>query len=275
MGSNMYAFHYTTIGSSHIATGKPCQDASISFYTKSYAIGIVADGHGGSSYVRSDVGAQKACEVSMRVLRELLHKTSDLRNVPSGEWQKQIASSIISQWQDAISEHRDNHPLSEEEWALLSDRAKNRYEQGLWQFLYGTTLIAIVRTRTAFFGIQIGDGKCVSFTRDCICSQPIPWDDDCFLNHTTSLCDDNAISRFRFVFQTDKLPVMVFIGTDGVDDSFGSDERLEEFYLKIWNLMQTNKGEAVRMMCDFLPELSAKGSHDDISIAGIYYDKKK
>lgn len=271
MGSNMYAFNDSIIGSSHIEVVKPCQDASISRYTKAYAIGVVADGHGGQSYIRSDVGSQKACEVTMSVLREFLHATSYLRHVPSGAWQQQIAGSIISLWQDAISMHKDNNPLSEDEWGLLSDKDKVRYEQGQWQFIYGTTLIAIVRTRTAFLGIQIGDGKCVTINSNNLCLQPIPWDDDCFLNHTTSLCDSNAINKFRFVFQTDNLPVAVFIGTDGVDDSLGSDERLENFYLSVWKLLQSDKKDAIHFIHDFLPEMSAKGSHDDISIAGIYY----
>jgi hypothetical protein len=102
----------------------------------------------------------------MNVMRELLYTTSYFRHAPSGAWQQQIAGSIISRWQDAISIHKDNNPLSEDEWGLLSDRDKIRYEQGQWQFMYGTTLIAIVRTRTAFLGIQVGDGKCVTFDRD-------------------------------------------------------------------------------------------------------------
>lgn len=271
MGSNMYAFNDSIIGSSHIEVGKPCQDASISHFTKTYAIGVVADGHGGQSYIRSNVGSRKACEVAINVLRKFLHATSYMRHVPSRAWQQQIASSIISHWQDAISMHKDNNPLSNEERGLLSDKDKVRYEQGQWQFIYGTTLIAIVRTRTAFFGIQIGDGKCVTIDSNNQCLQPIPWDEDCFLNHTTSLCDSNAINKFRFVFQTDNLPVAAFIGTDGVDDSLGTDERLEDFYLRVWNLLQSDKKDAIHFIHDFLPEMSAKGSHDDISIAGIYY----
>ncbi|MCR4665367.1 MAG: protein phosphatase 2C domain-containing protein, partial [Paludibacteraceae bacterium] len=192
--------------------------------------------------------------------------------VPSGAWQQQIAGSIISRWQDVISRHKDNHPITESEWALLTDKDKTRYEQGQWQFIYGTTLIAIVRTRTAFLGIQIGDGRCVTIGSDSQCRQPIPWDKDCFLNHTTSLCDSSAIRKFRFVFKTRNLPVAAFIGTDGVDDSLGTDERLEDFYLRIWGLLQTDKKNAVHIIHDFLPDMSAKGSRDDISIAGICYE---
>lgn len=275
MGSNMYAFNETKIGFSHIATHKPCQDASLSRYAKSYAIGIVADGHGGQSYFRSDVGAQKACEVAMSVLRELLHATSYLRILPSGDWQKQIASSIISRWQDAIAMHKDEHPITEDEWAILSDKDKNRYEHGKWQFIYGTTLIAIVRTKTAFLGLQIGDGKCVTIDSNNHCSQPIPWDDDCFLNRTTSLCDSDAINRFRFVFQTDNLPIVAFVGTDGLDDSLGTDEQLELFYRNSWKVMESDKKVYIRSLRDCLPRFSAEGSQDDISIAGVYYDDDK
>ena len=53
-----------------------------------------------------------------------------------------------------------------------------------------------------------------------------------------------------------------------------TDERLEDFYLRVWNLLQTDKKDAVHFIHDFLPDMSAKGSHDDISIAGIYYDNE-
>ena len=41
-------------------------------------------------------------------------------------------------------------------------------------------------------------GKCIAFNEDGSWHEPIPWDEKCFLNKTTSLCDSSAIDEFRY-----------------------------------------------------------------------------
>jgi len=271
----MFAFHVIEKGSSHILTNKPCQDYALSHYTKEYAIGIVADGHGSDRYFRSDKGSKFAAEVTMIILQEFLASTKNMTRLPNGDWQKQIAASIISRWNDKIEQDKNGNTFTEDELGLLKDADKARAESDAWQFVYGTTLIAVVRTRECFFGLHIGDGKCVAIDADGNPSQPIPWDDDCFLNQTTSLCDSDAINRFRFVYMTENLPVAAFVASDGVDDTYTSDERLHEFYLTMWRMLQENAETAINEIQSFLPKMSEQGSHDDISIAGVLFDKGK
>lgn len=62
-------FHKSIKGVSHIASGKPCQDFSGVFQDEDVKIVVVCDGHGGSTYFRSDVGAQIATEITIQTLK--------------------------------------------------------------------------------------------------------------------------------------------------------------------------------------------------------------
>ncbi len=265
----MFAFHAITRGSSHILTDKPCQDCVASHYTKDYAIGIVADGHGSDRYFRSERGARFAVEITTTTLQELLSSTKNMKQLPKGDWQKQIATSIISRWNDRIEQDRAEEAFTDEELGRLTDADRQEIEAGRWQLAYGTTLIAAVLTRECLFGLQIGDGKCVAVDAAGQMQQPIPWDERCFLNRTTSLCDNDAISLFRFVYTKKDLPMAVFIASDGVDDTYTTDERLYAFYQTLWKMLRDNPDKAVADLQDFLPRMTEQGSHDDISIAGV------
>ena len=265
----MYSFHVIERGSSHILTGRPCQDYAASQYTKDYAIGIVADGHGSNKHFRSERGSKFAVEVTMTILQEFLSSTRNMTLLPNGDWQKQIAASVISHWNDRIEVDKTTEPFTGEELQSLKDSERQQIEDGKWQSAYGTTLIAIVRTKECFFGLQIGDGKCVVADSNGNPSQPIPWDDKCFLNQTTSLCDSDAVNLFRFVYQTENLPIAAFVASDGVDDTYPMDERLYEFYRAVWKMFRDDPKGAKDDLQSFLPKMSEQGSHDDISIAGI------
>lgn len=265
----MYSFHVIERGSSHILANKPCQDYAASYHAKTYSIGIIADGHGSDRYFRSERGAKYAVETTMVVLKEFLSNTRNMSCLPNGDWQKQIASSIITRWNDKIEQDKTNEPFTNEELALLIDSERQQIVTDRWQSVYGTTLIAIVRTHNSFLGLQIGDGKCVTIDAEGQPQQPIPWDDRCYLNQTTSLCDSNAISLFRFVYLTENLPVASFVASDGVDDTYTTDERLYAFYQALWKMLQDNPDAAVADVQSFLPKMSEQGSHDDISIAGV------
>lgn len=264
----MYAFHTITRGSSHILTCKPCQDYAASCYNQDYAIGIVADGHGSDRYFRSERGARFAVEVTMAILQELLSSTKNMKRMPKGDWQKQIAASIISRWNDRIEQDRAEAAFTDDELSALKDSDKQEIESGRWQFVYGTTLIAVVLTKDCLFGLQIGDGKCVAIDAAGTPQQPISCDERCFLNQTTSLCDSDAITLFRFVYTRKNLPMAVFIASDGVDDTYTTDERLYAFYQALWKMLREDTDRAVADLQDFLPKMSEQGSHDDISIAG-------
>lgn len=125
--------------------------------------------------------------------------------------------SVIARWNALAEEDAAAEPFRREELAAVSDKARAYYEKGeKIQSAYGATLIGVVAAEDFWFGVQIGDGKCVVFGRDGEECEPIPWDDKCFLNITTSICDFNAGSEFRYYFGRE-MPAAVFAGSDDED----------------------------------------------------------
>jgi serine/threonine protein phosphatase PrpC len=182
----------------------------------------------------------------------------------------QLSKSIISGWNDKVWNHYSQTPLSEKEQNELSEKAKQKYlvRQRI-ESLYGATLIVAVVTDEYWFGLHIGDGKCVVKSYDGEFTQPIPWDEKCFLNATTSICDSDALDNFRHYF-SERTPAAVFIGSDGIDDCFANDSQLHNLYdAIIASFGQRDFDEALSELKDYIPRLSAKGSGDDMSVAGI------
>jgi len=272
------SFAVSVQGASHIKRNKECQDSSIESNYDDMAIAVVCDGHGGDDYVRSGTGSRLACEVAERNIRTFVNmvKTEELEARPH-EILKRLEASIISDWRDAIEADFAEKPFEEEELAVVSEKARARYTEKdagkrRIESAYGTTLIAVVMTRDYCFGIQIGDGKCVALDREGRFGQPIPPDERCFLNATTSICDSDALDSFRqCYFPKAQLPAAIFAGSDGVDDCFRNDGQLYNLYKTVvYSFGTTDYDEAAEGLKDYLPRLSAKGSGDDVSIAAIF-----
>lgn len=266
---NAKSFHLSVQGASHIKKNKECQDAAISYYDEDCAIAIVCDGHGGDDYMRSAYGSQFGVKVAEENIRNFI------KNIKADELKqnnkvliKQLEASIINDWNEAIYTHYEENPFTEAELAAISDKAKKKYlEDKRIESAYGTTMIAVGMTKEFWIGIQIGDGKCVAVNPEGKFLQPIPWDNKCFLNATTSICDSHALDNFRH-FYSERLPIAVFVGTDGIDDCFKNDEQLNNLYKTVlYSFMTTEFNEAINDLHDYLPRLSAKGSGDDVSVA--------
>jgi len=273
----MRHFHCSCQGAGHIATDKECQDYSCSCYdpTTQATIAIVSDGHGGDAYFRSAQGARFACEVTQHAILEFVADADaalwkDLPLIQEGtqntiekesvigEMMRHLFAAIYVQWRQRIEEDVLCNPLP-----TPTDKAVK---------VYGCTLIAYVCTPAYWFAFQIGDGKCVMIDNQGECTQPIPWDEKCFLNQTTSLCDDEPIGEFRFCTAGDgSFPVAVFLGSDGIDDTFGDGDKLHNYYS---TLLQHVMGDGEEVVLKELPEslsaYSQRGSQDDMSVACVY-----
>lgn len=281
--SKFEVFHVRETGASHIKSSKPCQDYALTSVGSEYAVAIVCDGHGGNKYIRSDRGSRQAAEQTMTAIHEFMRsrfkksqqggKIVDTLLESPDKFMVQLASNIIFRWRESVSLDFVNEPFTEKEKETLTPKDLTDLEANEgWVSAYGTTLIAAVYTKKFWFGLHIGDGKCVVMNKQSEFSQPIPWDEKCFLNQTTSLCDAQALSRFRYYFDKENLPLAIFLGSDGVDDTFGTDEALHGFYKTVFQLF-SEKGiaEGNAELQKYLPQLSSKGSQDDISIAGIFH----
>lgn len=72
----MITFYTQALGSSHLASKKPCQDNGIHYNKDGICIAIVCDGHGGDTYVRSDKGSRIAAEVAKNKILDFVKSTS-------------------------------------------------------------------------------------------------------------------------------------------------------------------------------------------------------
>ena len=271
--NTVYDFAFSEQGYNHIKSDKVCQDSSGHYADNSMAVVVVADGHGSDNYPRTDRGSNFAVEATITAIKEFV-KTAEASAIDISEdsdsYLEQLAKNILANWYAAVDADLEKYPFSEEELSKVSDKYKKKYISGQrLEKAYGTTLIAACQTKNYWFGIQIGDGKCVCISQDGSMYEPIPWDEDCQANITTSICDSEAIEEFRYCFMKES-PVATLMGTDGIDDSYANFEEMYVLYRSILAIFaehgcETGKNEIQA----FLPGLSRKGSGDDVSIAGI------
>ena len=301
-------------GDSHKASDKPCQDYAYAESSESLSMAIVSDGHGGERYFRSQHGSRLAVEITSQAIRsfvenmpELTYTGKDRQSVFEGSTftsynsatatEKQVEgnahkalqwlfSSIISQWNCAIARHAAENELDEWEKTHVEQKyideflAKREQPDATYEKTYGCTLMAYAQTPGYWFAFQLGDGKCVSMCKgnndELVCGQPIPWDEKCFLNKTTSLCDSNALEEFRYCYQGDgSFPLAMFLGSDGMDDSYGDGENLYNFYIQLFKIIARSGNEKARKeLAKSLPIISQRGSKDDMSVSVIYDDSE-
>jgi hypothetical protein len=288
---NKIVFNATVLGAGHIKENKPCQDYSDSWQLKNSdaVILVVCDGHGGDVYVRSDVGSRLAGEIALKCVKTIIqskdldwicgHKgavascdAEECREQRIGIYEQNavfhaLFKTIYDRWEYAIGEDVKANPFTEQEKECLGDK-------GIVE-AYGTTLMVYAQTRRYWLAFQIGDGRMLACDAEGDWKQIVPWDDDCFLNHTTSLCSPNSVSRFRYAFDgTASNPVSVFCCSDGVEDSYGdydvAPEHLRNYFDSLAKVfVKEGKEVTLERLKVFLPKLSQAGSKDDMSIAGF------
>lgn len=298
-------------GESHKSDDKPCQDYAYAESRDGLSMAIVCDGHGGERYFRSHYGSRFATEITIEAIHEYVRNMAasfenkekksvfdaspftsyDAANATDAQldcdahkslmW---LFSSIINQWNVRVTQHAQDTELTEWELNHVEQKyldefsVKRKSEGSTFEKTYGCTLMAYVQTPTYWFAFHLGDGKCVSMrveNEKLVCEQPIPWDERCFLNKTTSLCDYNALEEFRYCYQGNgEFPLAVFLGSDGMDDSFGDGYNLYNFYIQLFKLIiRKGKDSAYKELVKSLPIISKIGSKDDMSVASVFDDR--
>ncbi len=73
---NIAVFNNTHKGASHYKSGLPCQVSSTSYAAEdgSLYVSIVCDGHGGTTYVRSDRGSKLAASITLEAIKNFVSK---------------------------------------------------------------------------------------------------------------------------------------------------------------------------------------------------------
>ena len=292
----MKVFNYSCLGESHKADEKPCQDASKSAVTdKGLTICIVSDGHGGEQYFRSQIGSQELVNITFEKVQEFTEgmlQLNILKDTPFTQMDisskrpdnlpalkviddrfMQLFRAIKAEWMIHIYEHALNTPVDDREQKKVKPEYLDQLKQQRnLEKIYGATLMAYVQCSNFWFAFHLGDGQMIMFDRKGTGFEPVLWDDDCFLNKTTSICQADAIERFRYTFEGDgKFPLAVFLGSDGIDDTFTDGEPLYNFYRGVLQYIFIDGDESVEEdLKKNLPVFSARGSRDDMSVAYCY-----
>lgn len=297
MTDKIFSFSATETGYNHIKAepSKVCEDASGFYDDDQMHICVVADGHGSDNYPRTDRGSQFAVdaaieqikafvgkiynpntenpEISVKESNELIDKLLHTR-INETHLLQYLSRNILMKWREFVEKDVEENPFQESEMANVSEKYKKRYmpddiSERRAEKAYGCTLIAYVVTEKFSFGMQIGDGKCVVIDQNGSISEPIPWDENCQMNVTTSICDSDASDEFRF-FVTEEKPSAVFCGSDGIDDSYANVEEMYALYRSILKIFVEHGIEVGKSeIKEYLPVLTKRGSGDDVSIALI------
>lgn len=260
-------FNISIQGFSHLNKNIVCQDNSAYYCDDNLAIAIVADGHGGEKYFRSDIGSEIAVRASINSIKEFMNDIDSFDkalNYSSDKVLKKIESNIVCNWNDLINSHFSENPLTESEKLKFPN---GELENLKLETIYGSTLIISVITSKYWFGIQIGDGSCVSLYQTGEAKLLIPDDDNLVANFTTSLCDSNAIDNFRHYYSND-LPIALLVSTDGLINSFFDKASFLKFNRRI--ISQMDDESNINNLREHLYKRSKQGSYDDISISAIY-----
>jgi len=286
---NYQSFAVTAIGKSHEKLGKECQDYARCFPSLPSLKGqkaavAVADGHGDDDCFRSRKGADFASECATVGMIDFLHRFEQSQDKSNDDVAKTLIRHIISQWQIKVEkdystgkEDDQKSNFSVAELAQTTEKYRKKYENGeALNKAYGTTLMAAMVTERYWLGIHIGDGRFTVLYSDGTFDQPVPWDDKCFLNATTSICDDEAAERARYCFfsnEEKEPPVAVFLCSDGVDDNYPVEENEKYLYKLYRTIALTFYKDGFDSTCKQLKELAVKfateGKGDDTTIAGF------
>ena len=264
------ALHGAIRGAAHKACGTMCQDAAISWVSEdgTVVVGAVADGHGDPICIRSDIGSGLAADVAIQSLRNLSGCSFEECRQTGGR----VAEAIVSQWFGLVSEDLQNYPIGEDELEGLDANVINYWLRTSPTHLYGTTLVAFLVTPSMCFIVQQGDGCCAVLLPDGRIWNPVPPDDRCTGNVTTSLSDTDAVSRMRVcIIDLDEFPIAAcYVASDGIEKSYRDDEGAGEFFKSLTVEIQNKEfSDICQIVRGALAEVSDAGSRDDASVAGL------
>ncbi|GHV84606.1 hypothetical protein AGMMS50230_02140 [Spirochaetia bacterium] len=283
------AFSTSCIGSSHLKHDKDIEDRTAHYTNAKMSLAVVADGHGADECFRSAKGAEIAVKCAIKAMHDFITELEPLFTVrffhksepPSQEeFDKLLANlvkHIIAQWHDQMEQHYKTEPFTAEDLEKTGGKYREKFEAGTDYYkAYGTTLIAAAVTQKYWFGLHIGDGRLTALYKDGTFDQPVPWDDNCFLNRTSSICDDDAAESARFYvsLHKEKEPLAaLFLCSDGVDDNYPVEKNEEHLYKLYRTIALTFAEDGFYSTCKQLKDLTqnfaTKGKGDDTSIAGI------
>lgn len=262
-------------GVSHITSGKPVQDYSLSVKGEDFAIAVVCDGHGANKHFRSEKGSELAALVAKDKLTEFFEHNRGwelFSNKTEGKLAR-LKLSILSAWQVAIEKYTEENPFTADELKMASSSFDYCKAYDVAQ-PYGTTLLAVLVTREYYLAIMIGDGAISKIDSDYNAELLTFADktvfDDQPHSATDSLCESDSYSHIHTAYERIEGKTYAFgLCSDGMSEAFATDAIL---LAKINNYLNYYAEEgiekatsAIEAQLNELSKISAM--KDDISLA--------
>lgn len=230
-------------GASHVRANKPNQDAYFADPERGEAETIrafVADGHGGTTYTRSEKGSRLAVETAARILGDDFGPES-FRGDGFGK-------RMVEAWLEAV------------------DADIREGEEPAERITYGTTLLGCIGSGLGLAFFQLGDGDILAVDSSGI--RPVFAPDPRFLGgETLSMCSPNAVENLRWLDWNEPLPDMIMLSTDGYANSFPS---ADGFYEAAGEIAQHAREQRWHDLETSLPrwlaDTTQRGSGDDITV---------
>lgn len=262
-------FSYSMTGASHIAKNKVCQDSAAHYAAKDFSVAVVADGHGSKKHFRSNIGSEIAVNCTLEVIKRFYADADEFnREFPKNHKRimRNIERQIISEWNIKVNEHFNLNPVTDEE---KSQFTPEEFAEISVESFYGTTLVAAVICKDFTFGFQIGDGSLIAVFEDGHTSMIIDYEESNPANITASMCNSNAISMFNSYYVDNKKIGAVFVSTDGLYTSFGSDLEFLNYHTIIADQISESDTFADSVSKN-IQKRTNFGTQDDISLSCVY-----
>jgi Protein phosphatase 2C len=183
------------IGTSHQASGSPCQDSSehriVQVGNQTYLIAAVSDGAGSAPY--SDQGSQHACDTIIRLIENFLSGGAALDQLT-----REVAVDWVSEAVESIEQLAQAHGRSGREYAC-------------------TLLVALVAPEQAVF-FQVGDGVIVTTHQNGEGWMWVFWPQHGeFANSTNFIVSSDLAEVLDFQHEKYPIPELALL-TDGLEN---------------------------------------------------------
>lgn len=258
-------FNVTSIGYSHVKSGKICQDFSSSYSDGERTVITACDGHGGDVYIRSHKGSKFA---SLATLRAMLDTESlSFRKYTAEEIEHNLKLNVLCEWNRLVREDLTEHPIRKSEVAHLAESQIESIKQNPAK-AYGTTLGGAMLYGNRLICLGLGDGGCY-LLRNGEIAPAFPEDEDEHVaNVTYSLCEEKAFEHINARIFDMRTLDGVLLCTDGVLGSYQSTENFKRSFVRpvVRRILDGKTNEGKQFVCDLGLR---SGIGDDVSLSMI------
>ncbi len=248
-------------GKSHIESGTVCQDYCLVENLEDVFVIAIADGHGGESYTKSDIGARIACETVVSCVKSILGSRIPFLTGDAWIWaitDKEFKTRYIRLWKEAVlKDYQQTYgQVQESAWGNVIRQ-------------YGTTILFAVVSREYLALGQLGDGAILMFNEEGQCQL--------FKRHAVKMSSKTsslASGRAEYAFMVNVFPRKLFgnvlLSTDGIYDKLDTEGAFLSYAESL--LSQVKKTEKLERPFEIEGIDVSEISKDDCTIALMVSD---